>query len=40
MQKKIEQVADKVAIDSTKEDMDLSSSKKVNVQSSDKVNLF
>ena len=38
--KKIEQTADKVSIDSTKDDMDLSSSKKVNVQSSDKVNLF
>ncbi|MCL1942032.1 MAG: hypothetical protein FWF54_00545, partial [Candidatus Azobacteroides sp.] len=37
---KIKQTADKVVIDSEEEDMDLNSSKKVNVQSSDKVNLF
>ncbi|GHT42020.1 hypothetical protein FACS189437_09620 [Bacteroidia bacterium] len=38
--KKIEETAEKVSISSTKEDMDLASTKKVNVQSSDKINLF
>jgi uncharacterized protein involved in type VI secretion and phage assembly len=38
--KKIEESAEKVTINSTKEDMDLTSTKKVNVQSSDKINLF
>jgi len=38
--KKIEGIADKVTLDSTKENMDLNSSKKVNVQSADKINLF
>lgn len=37
---RIEEVADKVYVESTKEDMDLASIKKVNVQSTDKVNLF
>jgi hypothetical protein len=35
-----ETTADKVVIDSMKEDMDLNSSKKVNVQSAQDVNLF
>jgi uncharacterized protein involved in type VI secretion and phage assembly len=38
--KKIEETAEKIIIDSTKEDMDLKSVKKVNVQSSDKINMF
>ena len=38
--KKIQETAEKVTLNSTKEDMDLASTKKVNVQSSDKVNLF
>ena len=36
----ISETAEKVNIDSTSEDMDLTSPKKVNIQSSDKVNLF
>ena len=36
----ISETAEKVSIDSTIEDMDLTSPKKVNIQSSDKVNLF
>lgn len=36
----ISETAEKINIDSTIEDMDLSSPKKVNIQSSDKINLF
>ena len=36
----ISETAEKVNLDSTVEDMDLSSPKKVNIKSSDKVNLF
>ena len=38
--KNIEKTAEKVTMNSTKEDMQLTSVKKVNVQSSDKVNMF
>ena len=36
----ISETAEKINIDSTMEDLDLSSPKKVNIQSSEKVNLF
>ena len=36
----VSETAEKVSIDSTIDDMDLSSPKKVNIKSSDKINLF